>query len=260
MCYVIDNYAGCALFGHPLESTTSLLEHQLCDEARAAGRFGDCKGASMKSAADFKFPFCLECDKVDAQLHEKVKLTLASNMQAGACETLVLTEEFVKQLQSLPIDAARAPDVSYEEISGFLREYSVTKAMETDTVRAALWVRAESRRSSPRVGTMEGMAEQFARWFVAAYKLRNIESAMAIAEGEKDESRIQLLHFLENQAQVGLTYRARLEYLGVFGLFLSFSGIGDTIPNVLATEGVADEKTKDNLEAAPESCLNGKRR
>ncbi|KAI0126058.1 hypothetical protein BJ170DRAFT_597283 [Xylariales sp. AK1849] len=238
MCVALNWYQACVLFGHPLEDTTATVKHELCAEAKSTGNMGDCNGASMMNVPEFISPYCTECNALECMLQSKVRTILTSNMGAGGFETAVLTEDFMCEMQGLPIDLSRAPIISLEQMLEFLRQLSSRHMADIDIARAELWVKAESRNTTSKIGTPDGMDEQFARWFVAAFQLRIIEAAMAIAQSEGDESRMILLAPLEIQAQVARTYRARLEYLGMFGLFLSFTGIGEAI----APEPAVDEE------------------
>ena len=49
---------------------------------------------------------------------------------------------------------------------------------------------------------------------------------MLLAKSEQNEYQIQLLDMLSVEAGVIFCYKARLEYLGIWDLFLSLAGFG----------------------------------
>ncbi|KAH6648320.1 hypothetical protein BKA67DRAFT_681326 [Truncatella angustata] len=229
MCILVNTYQTCALFGHPIqEANATGFKTVLCNEAKAkSDTFGMCQDASAQNIPDFAYPHCNECDEVDDECYKKVKEILEANESAGSPETKILTEDFVAHLRGLPIDRERAPVVSPQDILDFIRVGILNPVADIDRTRASAWIVIEKRKANSRINT-DGARDLFARWLIAACKLRHIAAAMAIAMNDGDSNRLRLLHLIANQVKVVSIWRARLDRMGMFSDYVFYAGISES--------------------------------
>lgn len=227
MCFMIKRYTACVVFGHCIKEHPP-YDRQTCEQAKAEGPFGFCKKVQTKFAPEFTCPSCPTCSSMEAWLFNRVKATVTANRDAGGFEKPLLTEALLEQFRG-KIDAPdSAPVATIASLTRSLETLAIADTEKLQAGRAGSWVDQHVRLGSERV-SMDGMTEQFASWVAAVYRSRVVEDSMAIAKNEQDEQRMELLRMLGTEAEVLGCYKARLEYLGVWQLFLSFAGIGPNI-------------------------------
>ncbi|KAK8085560.1 hypothetical protein PG997_006831 [Apiospora hydei] len=223
MCFMIKRYAACVVFGHCIKEMPS-YDRDTCKQARAEGAFGFCKEVKAKFVPEFTCPFCPTCSSMEDWLFSRAKASVASNRAAGRFEKPIFTEALLVQFRGM-IDAPdHAPVATVATLTSRMETWAVASIEEQQAELAGSWVDRQIRLASDRV-SMEGMTEQFASWVTAVYRLSLVEDAIFLAKCEQDEHRLQLLRMLAMDAEVLGCYKARLEYLGAWQLFLSFAGI-----------------------------------
>ncbi|KAK7932158.1 hypothetical protein PG985_002870 [Apiospora marii] len=224
MCFLIKRYAACVIFGHCIKENPP-YGREPCEQARVEGPFEFCKDAQVKNAPEFTCPSCPTCTGMETWLFNRAKATVKANRDAGGFETPLLTEALLEQFRG-KIDAPdSAPVTTLAALTGSLEALAVADTEKLQANRAESWVNQHVRQDSDRV-SMDGMTEQFASWVVAVYRSKIVQDALTIAKNEEDEHRVQLLRMLGTEAEALGYYKARLEYLGVWLLFLSLAGIG----------------------------------
>jgi hypothetical protein len=221
-CAIIKLYPGCAVAGHLQQGSRALLGHRWCDEAKANGSFGNCGcTVHMETEPDFTLPCCDTCESLEAELRKKVSELVAVSTEARRrgkeAEGPILAEDFFKTTE-VGRAPTRTPTLSLREMMHFISQYLETKVAEMDLMVAESWVKTA-------VTANFDSTEQFVRFIVASCQLRYIEAAIRIAQGEDDQDRLEVLQILErSSSQKAVTYRSRLEYLGVWTTLLEVSG------------------------------------
>ncbi|KAK8131220.1 hypothetical protein PG984_007658 [Apiospora sp. TS-2023a] len=225
MCFMTKRYVACAIFGHCIREYPS-YDRQACEQAKAKGPFELCQEVEVKYAPEFTSPSCPTCTGMETWLLNRAKATVKANRDAGKAVRPLLTEALLEQFRG-KIDAPeRAPVATLAAITSSLEAMAIADTEKIQEDRAGIWVDQHVRQDSDRV-SMDGMTEEFAKWVAAVYRSKVVEDAMAIAKNDQDEHRLQLLHMLGTEAEALGCYKARLEYLGVWQLFLSLAGIGE---------------------------------
>ncbi|KAK6821909.1 hypothetical protein PG989_015237 [Apiospora arundinis] len=224
MCFMIKRYETCAVFGHCIKEYPA-YDRETCEKAKTAGDYGSCKEIQMKYAPEFVYPFCSTCSSMEAWLFNRAKASMVVNRAAGRCEKPIFTETFLDQLRG-KIDApGQAPLVDIGSLTSFMETVALAETEEMQAERAASCINRQVGLASQTV-SMEGLTEQFASWVAAVYRLRLVKEATELARREQDEHRTKLLEMLAVESEAVCCYKARLEYLGVWKLFLSLAGIG----------------------------------
>lgn len=224
MCFLIKRYAACVVFGHCIKENPP-YGRETCEQARAEGPFAFCEEAQVKYAPEFTCPSCPTCTSTETWVFNRAKATLKANRDAGGLKEPLFTEVLLEQFRG-KIDAPdSAPAVTLAALASSLEALAVADTEKLQADRAESWVNQHVRQDSDRV-SMDGMTEQFATWVAAVYKSTVIEDALVIAQKDQDEHRAQLLRMVSTEAEALGCYKARLEYLGVWQLFLSLAGIG----------------------------------
>ncbi|KAK8044319.1 hypothetical protein PG993_004343 [Apiospora rasikravindrae] len=247
MCFMIKRYAACVVFGHCIKEMPS-YDRETCEQARAEGAFGFCKEVKAKFVPEFTCPFCPTCSSMENWFFNRAKASVAANRAAGSFEKPIFTESLLVQFRGM-IDAPdHAPVATVATLTSSMETRAVTSTEEREAELAKSWVNRHMRLASAQV-SMEGLTEQFASWVTAVYRLSLVEDAIFIAKCEQEEHRLQLLRMLAMEAEVLGCYKARLEYLGVWQLFLSFAGI--------ITKPEIETQNDDDSSSIIEACLPG---
>ncbi|KAK8070082.1 hypothetical protein PG994_006698 [Apiospora phragmitis] len=221
MCFMIKRYVACVVFGHCIKEKPS-YDREPCEQASAQGVWELCKEVEVKYAPEFTFPSCPTCSSMETWIFNRVKASMAENREAGRCEKPTLTEALLEQFRG-KIDAPdRALVVTLATLTSSIEALALADTEEGQEDHAGSWVDRHVGQTSDRV-SMDGMTEQFGSWVTAVYKLKIIEDAMVIAE-----------------AEALVCYKARLEYLGVWQLFLSLAGIGPELDPEIQNDGTND--------------------